>query len=380
MSDQSKNWIFTINNPTSDDLGNCRLNPPFEGIRYLAFEEEVGGKTGTPHLQGYLVLDKKRRLGGVSALPPMKRARLEVMKGNLAQNEVYCSKEGKLEQYGTPPKCPASGGDMEKERYALALVAAKEGRIEDIPADLYTRHYKLYDRELAKAVVEPAPLTVLNNLWIYGPSAKGKSRAILEEYPGVTYIKDASNKWWDGYNPDKHTVVVIDDIAPKHAYQMSHLKNWMDHRAFPAEFKGGVMLIRPERLFVTSNHSIAQVFADPKECTDADRTALARRFSVIDCNGPYPVRIDPEPYANSHCQVAAIRALLRNELLPNDPVPPLKTGPLWKTGISTSHNELSSAHKKPYVIIPEEGLLSVDPLKALYLQTTEEKPWKDVFI
>lgn len=317
MSAQTKNWIFTINNPTDEDKANCRLSPPSDGIAYLAFEEEVG-KEGTPHFQGFLCLDKKRRMKGVAGLPPMKRARLEAMRGTLKQNEAYCSKEGKLESYGELPKEPSSGGDIEKQRWELARTAAKEGRFDDIPADIYLRAHSACHKIAIANSIEPPPLDVLENVWIVGPSGCGKSQAILQEFKGVTYIKDAANKWWDGFNPGVHTVVVIDDIAPKHAYQMSHIKNWMDHRAFPAEIKGGTLLIRPKKLFVTSNHSIDDVFADPKECTEEDRIALKRRFSVIDCTGPAPTRYDPPAPKPNHIKTDVIRSLIRKEVVPVD--------------------------------------------------------------
>lgn len=92
MNRKSKNWCFTINNPSEEDLKDMSTWLD-KGVRGYAYEEEVGA-SGTPHYQGYLcfrgqqVLSKCRQLS--------KRAHWEPMKGSLKQNATYCSKEGKM--------------------------------------------------------------------------------------------------------------------------------------------------------------------------------------------------------------------------------------------------------------------------------------------
>ena len=53
------NWIFTINNPADVDLPRA-----WPGVRYCCWQLE-GGENGTPHLQGQVVLEKRKRLGGM---------------------------------------------------------------------------------------------------------------------------------------------------------------------------------------------------------------------------------------------------------------------------------------------------------------------------
>lgn len=102
MSDlRARAWCFTINNYLPEDLESCRALKK-KKISYLIFGEEVGDRTGTPHIQGYVRFENQRTRAQVAKLLP--KAHLEVAKGSDVQNQTYCSKEQKFEEYGTPSK------------------------------------------------------------------------------------------------------------------------------------------------------------------------------------------------------------------------------------------------------------------------------------
>ena len=87
------------------------------------------------------------------------------------------------------------------------------------------------------------------------------------------------NKWWNGYKFQE--VCIIDDIDPTHKRWIgAFLKEWSDHYMFSAESKGGVMVIRPKIIVVTSQYSIGQVFTDSETGVRDVETvaALERRF------------------------------------------------------------------------------------------------------
>lgn len=277
---QSRNFCFTLNNPSEEEFNLLRKEPPIPPTRYTLFGSEVG-ESGTFHAQGTIVMSKPMTVYAVKKLESMKRAHVEIMKGRLEQSEAYCSKDGKVEMYGDRPRTQKEKGDGEVERFDLARAAAKEGRFDDIASDIYLRNYSSIHKIARDNLIEPPAREVLENYWIFGPSGCGKSVAALEKYGDRAFLKKCDNKWWDGYNPLVHDVVIIEDIAPKQAYQMTNMKIWTDHRAFPAETKGGTMLIRPKIVVVTANHSIDEVFGDEKEATFEDRKALKRRFVLI---------------------------------------------------------------------------------------------------
>lgn len=90
-----RRWCFTINNPTDDD------DPMKWGVQYATWQKEEGADK-TPHLQGYVELEKKSRLSAMKKLNG--RAHWEQCKGTQKQNIDYCTKEeGRLDgpwEYG----------------------------------------------------------------------------------------------------------------------------------------------------------------------------------------------------------------------------------------------------------------------------------------
>jgi len=89
---ENKRWCFTLNNYTTDDIVALGFILQAECSKY-AFKKEKG-KEGTNHLQGYFVLNKKRRLTAIKALgDSLNRCHLEICKGSDLENELYICKQ-----------------------------------------------------------------------------------------------------------------------------------------------------------------------------------------------------------------------------------------------------------------------------------------------
>lgn len=88
-------WVFTLNNYTEDDVSRLgRLGGDLDrsGVSYLCYGREVG-ESGTPHLQGFVILSRRRHLAGVRELIST-RGHFEICRGTPQQASDYCKKGG----------------------------------------------------------------------------------------------------------------------------------------------------------------------------------------------------------------------------------------------------------------------------------------------
>jgi hypothetical protein len=268
MARKQRSYVFTINNYTDEEY------EAIQGMecRYLIVGKEVGAE-GTPHLQGYILFRNARSFNTIKRLLP--RAHIEPAKGNAEQNIDYCSKDGDYFEKGDRPVSQKRKGEAEKQRWEDARSAAKEGRLDDIDADIYVRQYrtlKMIKKDHMQDIPDHDDVT---GIWFYGAAGTGKSRTARQDYPGA-YLK-MCNKWWDGYNNEDN--VIIDDFDKNHSVLGHHLKIWADRYAFIAETKGGAVKIRPKKIIVTSQYHITDIWDDCET-----REALQRRFSVTHFN------------------------------------------------------------------------------------------------
>lgn len=279
MVKKGRSFTFTLNNWTEDE---------FEVIseldcKYLVVGKETG-EGGTPHLQGYISFANPRSFNAVKALLGG-RAHVEVARGTGTQNRDYCTKDGDFFEKGELPQDPAGQGEAEKERWRLARLAAREGRFEDIPDDLYVRYQNSFKRIRKEDVADPndLPQAERYGVWLWGPPRTGKSHRARNDY-GNVYLKDI-NKWWDGY--DGQLNVLIDELSPGQSdFMVVFLKKWVDRWKFSAETKGGKVVIRPQLIIVTSNYSIEECFANS---TEVDRLAIKSRFEEIEMTEVYQI-------------------------------------------------------------------------------------------
>lgn len=272
---RSRNFCFTHNNyPNTELEDNIQC-------KYIIYGKEVG-ESGTPHLQGFVTFAVQKTLS--AAIKCLPGCHVEVAR-NLSAAIDYCRKDGDVVERGVAPLSQSEKGNKEKNRWKRILEAAKEGDdewLEENEPQVSLLHDKCILR--AKKRAKKAPQTLdgeIEHEWYYGLPGTGKSRKAREENPDA-YIKDPKSQWWDGY--DGQEVVIIDDFDKYQVAQGGDMKRWLDRYPFQAQYKGGMELIRPRKIIVTSNYSPGEIWEDELTRTAVERRLRVCHFGDLFCN------------------------------------------------------------------------------------------------
>jgi len=122
--------------------------------------------------------------------------------------EEYCWKEDTRVE-GTQFKLGSKAlkRNCEKDWDAIRQ-SAKDGKLEEIPADVYIRSYSSL-KKIASEFSRPQPIERVCKVFV-GPTGTGKSRRAWEEATFEAYPKGPTSKFWDGYRGQEN--VVIDEF------------------------------------------------------------------------------------------------------------------------------------------------------------------------
>lgn len=268
IDQQYPNWCFTLHYNEVDykreDAINCILKFKEKGI-YCIAGAEVAPTTGAQHLQGYIQLRTKSRLGQLVKHSGTDRIHWEAARGDEESNTAYCSKGGDIAVRWGEPRI-TDGGKREGIRWDLVRQYAKSGEHEKIDDHAYIVYCRNIDYIYQKN--RPKQDTIngdLRHMWIYGPTGTGKSRSartMLQNLVGDDWYLKQQNKWWDHYN--KEEMVLIDDLEKEWArLAIHHIKQWLDRYPFNAEVKGNVIQhVRPKQFIITSNYHPYEIWGD----------------------------------------------------------------------------------------------------------------------
>ncbi len=254
--------------------------PDMTNLQFVIFQQEACPSTGRVHLQGYA--ETKRQLT-VKQFTKALRADANVSgvsrrDGSQQQAIDYCSKEEtRLQgpfQFGTPKAF------SERDRTDLHAVAKdiSEGySISDI-SEKYPKQFIMYNKGIRalKTTQQKHRNFKTKIIWLYGSTGCGKSRTAWELYPDA-YPKNRT-EWWDGYDPDIHEVVVIDDFRPNRHLNFDECLRLFDRYPHLVQQKGTTVTFKPKIIVITTTHSPQQTF-DHLQTEDLQQ--LIRRIDEI---------------------------------------------------------------------------------------------------
>jgi len=265
---RNRNFCFTWNNYNDES----KLFLATVSCKYVAYSEEVAPTTGTKHLQGYISFTNPKTLSQARSV--LTGCHVETMLGSLSQNESYCSKSGELIERGEKPVSNDNKGRAEKLRWQNARSLAKEGKLDDIDADIFIRCYSTLKRIKSDYAEKPAAIDPIC-IWIHGTTGTGKSHAVETRFPNC-YKKCMDDlKWFDGYAGEE--AVYLEDIDKYQVKWGGVLKRLADRWPMQASVKGSMAYIRPKYVLVTSNYRIDEIWTDPQTVEP-----LQRRFKEIE--------------------------------------------------------------------------------------------------
>lgn len=295
---ESRGFVFTLSNyndPCKRDFNKCtryeKLKKlkvgPTEYLSYIAFQSEKCPTTGTPHLQGFLYFNKKKRFNTALEIIAISEIHLEIMNGNFSQNNIYCSKgvdksydekAGIRVELGTRPVGQGSRTDLikfiEEGKNNGLIGAAEKYEIEFIKYGqglhrLLNTIDKRRDRNKNMEVI------------VYiGKAGTNKTRSVFEAYTDDNVIYEpryANGKvWFDGYDPIKHKCLLFNDFSGE-----IHLETFLkiiDRYGYAGEIKGSIINIKVDKIYITAQKEPKQWYP---EASPEHMAALCRRLTEI---------------------------------------------------------------------------------------------------
>lgn len=246
VAQRGKYWVFTLNNYTLVEEKELEtLVDTDSSVGYVAYGQEVG-ENGTPHLQGYLELLIKQRLGGVKQLPGFGRAHLELRKGTQKEALDYTKKDGIFFEWGVLfATKQGSRSDLEEVKSLLD----SGGSIADVAAQHFGSYIRYRKSFSAYSDLRPESQRDVSVYILWGEPGVGKTRYVFDRYPDVWISSDPTLQWFDGYEGE--STVLLDDFRGE--CSPSFLLRLLDRYPLRVPIKGGFRHWRATKIFITSN-------------------------------------------------------------------------------------------------------------------------------
>lgn len=236
-------YDFTLNNYTNEEVENINSIIPDDLINYIGYGKEVG--SGTPHLQGLVVLSTPQRFSKLHKYAGFARASFRKVRA-LGALQKYIEKEGDFFEFGVRPKGQGQRTDLED---VVAMIDKPEREIAEECPVTYIKFFKGI-REL-KRIRAPFRNWEMEVFIVYGDPGTGKTR-FANEFGDVYFLPPpgADKKlWFDLYNGEE--TIVIDDFYGW--IKWSIFMQLLDRYKCLQPHKGGFYSIISRRIVLTSN-------------------------------------------------------------------------------------------------------------------------------
>ncbi len=262
---QSKNWCFT----DFELLDWSKIYDETDDIRYICWGAETCPKTKKKHYQGWIQMDKKKRLGGMKKVCRSKKIHLESCRGTEEANQEYCKKDNIWIEKGT---FMTQGKRTDLD--GLKKIIDEGGTLMDIAGNnfqafiQYNRGFQEYKKMVDKS--RRKSFRKVKTIHIHGKTGSGKTKMAMGNGEDTYKIQGNAMKWWDGYEGEK--ILVIDEYDNQ--ISCTELLGILDGYQLRLPTKGSFTYANWETVFITSNYRKLHIGAKKMH-----RAALKRRIT-----------------------------------------------------------------------------------------------------
>lgn len=268
-------WCFT--NYNLEFNYQVILDNSENGIRYIAYSNETCPSTGRPHHQGFIYFHQPKQsykkinklLGGANCRP---------CRGNLEQNETYCSKSNVLIEFGDKPsQGERKDLNMLKDDILNNVITSEE--IMCVNPMLYHKYGRTMDKLEDVALRKKYRSWMTSGYWYYGETGCGKSEHVFRDFnPSTHYVFPNDNGWWDGYKGQE--IVIFDDFRGN-TIAYAELLRLCDKYPLCVKRRGREPVpFLAKRIIITSSLHPSCIYTNLHQDDKLDQ--LYRRFNIIE--------------------------------------------------------------------------------------------------
>lgn len=298
-----RNWVFTINNYTEEDLDALLRHEALPDFVWLCCGIEEAPTTGTAHVQGACCLMNAKTLTACqkTILPGRpKQVHLEVMRGRPWQAREYIvnpekesstdwweigrvkTKEEEEEDNSTKSE---RGNSVWQRCWAQVALEGKS-----VAQLMLTREFGPTATRMATSLLKleatrdrmksPKWRTVKTSV-LFGKAGSGKTRKAMEAVQGDDWFKlnhpGDLNVWWDGYNGQ--SVLILDDFTGW--LPLTQLLGVLDGYPMQVQVKFGTAQAAWTEVIITSNEHPSKWYKPEVLARHDGGQALRRRIDEI---------------------------------------------------------------------------------------------------
>jgi len=284
---QHRNWIFTCNNPVTQNIFQTQTQ-----IKFALAVLERGEETGTLHYQGYLELKTSRTRSQVQRIfsslnphthlePRLRNSNrqaciqyvLKTCQEELSNSTEYVNSSTDLTFISNIQTSGSTGSELAglcilgfsgsyndlaklgqtkqtvKERLTRAKNLLEAGKSQlDLANDDFELWVKYHRAFQHYSLISSKPRNFKTEICvIQGPTGSGKS-FYCQQYDDNAYWKPRGS-WWDGYQGN--STVIIDEYYGWLPYDL--LLRLGDQYPLQVEVKGGSVNFNSKKIFITTN-------------------------------------------------------------------------------------------------------------------------------